>query len=263
MNEKKEQRCPKCGAVLQENAGFCLYCMTQLTPKAKIDKPPKATSNKRKAAKIAICISLALIIMTASITGGVIFKRQSPICTFARFETAAAVVSEQMGIEQLWDLNGFTDTNYFQDEDVMQYVTDVELGNAYLSVFFYNEGEEIYAYICDVEERYLSGAQDILKCIVQSTANYYYTDIDEIFENEQRYPRSELDTSFAVYFTDLLGRTEQYNESLQNGGDISTKYIVITDDELKLKYIYYLTTRNEGTDTQTTLYDLAVSVQKD
>lgn len=119
-----------------------------------------------------------------------------------------------MGVDEIWNAKGLIDIAEFESEDVVQYTTDVNLNGAYLSVFFYNESEEIYAYICDVQEEDAESAKEILKCIVQSACNYYFTDIDNVFDNEKLYPRKELDSPFEDYFTNLLSRTEDYNNAV-------------------------------------------------
>lgn len=55
------KKCPFCGAVIEENARFCLYCMKELDEKAIIDeKPPFLT--KRRMRLILICAAALLII---------------------------------------------------------------------------------------------------------------------------------------------------------------------------------------------------------
>lgn len=120
-----------------------------------------------------------------------------------------------MGIDEIWNAKGLIDIAEFESEDVIQYTTDVNLNGAYLSVFFYNEGEEIYAYLCDVQEEDVGSAKEILKCVAQSACNYYFIDIDEVFDNEKLYPRKELDSPFEDYFTDFLSRTEDYNNAIK------------------------------------------------
>lgn len=254
----KNNVCPKCGAVLQENASFCLHCMTPLIQKQDIQKPKVPLSSKRKLIYIIISTVLALAIITASVFGISTAVKHSPICTFETFCEAVPLVSEKMGIDEIWDANGLTDIAESKKEDVIQYTTDINLNSAYLSIFFYNNGEEVYAYICDVQQEDVDGAKDILKCIVQSACNYYYTDIDDVFDNEKLYPKKELDSPFVDYFTDLLSRTEDYNNAIKNGEKISTKYISMTDDDKII--IFYVTERNGKNNT---IYDLAITVQKD
>ncbi len=258
MNNSKNNVCPKCGTVLQENASFCLYCMTPLIQKQDIQKPKAPLSSKRKIIYIIVSIVLALAIISASVFGISTAVEHSPICTFETFQEAVPIASKKMGIDEIWNAKGLIDIAEFESEDVIQYTTDVNLNGAYLSVFFYNEGEEIYAYLCDVQEEDVGSAKEILKCVAQSACNYYFIDIDEVFDNEKLYPRKELDSPFEDYFTDFLSRTEDYNNAIKNGDEISTEYIPMTDDNNVITF--YVTERNSKSQT---IYDLAVTVQKD
>lgn len=258
MKNNKPNVCPKCGAVLQENASFCLHCMTPLIEKQDIQKPKTPLSSKRKIIYIIISVVSILAIITASVFGISTAVKHSPICTFETFQEAVPLVSEKMGIDELWNTNSFTDIAESKTEDVVQYTADINLNDAYLSVFFYNGGEEVYAYICDVQQEDVDGAKEILKCIVQSACNYYYTDIDDVFDNEKLYPRRELDTPFEEYFTNLLNRTQDYNNAIKSGDEISTEYISMTDDDYQITF--YVTERNGKNNT---IYDLAITVQKD
>ena len=232
--------------------------MTPLIQKQDIQKPKAPLSSKRKIIYIIVSIVLALAIISASVFGISTAVEHSPICTFETFQEAVPIASKKMGIDEIWNAKGLIDIAEFESEDVIQYTTDVNLNGAYLSVFFYNEGEEIYAYLCDVQEEDVGSAKEILKCVAQSACNYYFIDIDEVFDNEKLYPRKELDSPFEDYFTDFLSRTEDYNNAIKNGDEISTEYIPMTDDNNVITF--YVTERNSKSQT---IYDLAVTVQKD
>ena len=232
--------------------------MTPLIQKQDIQKPKAPLSSKRKIIYIIVSIVLALAIISASVFGISTAVEHSPICTFETFQEAVPIASKKMGIDEIWNAKGLIDIAEFESEDVTQYTTDVNLNGAYLSVFFYNEGEEIYAYLCDVQEEDVGSAKEILKCVAQSACNYYFIDIDEVFDNEKLYPRKELDSPFEDYFTDFLSRTEDYNNAIKNGDEISTEYIPMTDDNNVITF--YVTERNSKSQT---IYDLAVTVQKD
>lgn len=253
MNNK----CPKCNAELQENARFCPHCMTMLDEKQNIEKPKAKPSNKKRTAKI-ISVTLVIALLITGITGAIVYnKKHSPICSFEQFKTAVPIVSEKMGIDSLWDEEGFIDAHYFEKEKLIQYTTSTDLGEAYLSLFFYNKGEEVGAYFCDIEQKDFNNAENILKCIVQSVSNYYYTDIDDIFDNEKLYPKKSLEAPFDSYYTDLLGRTEEYNGVIANGGSISTKYLSMTGNDMLVAF--YVTERNDG---KNILYDLTVEIER-
>ncbi len=249
--------CPKCHSPLQEGARFCPHCMTKLDEKQKIEKPKSKLGNTRR--KIAIAMIVLAVVAVIAVPIGIFayHQKHQPLCSYAQFQKAVPLVSERMQIDGLWESEGFKDIAYSEKEDVMQYSTDVHFGEGYLSVFFYNEGEAVYGYFCDVLPEDFDKAENILLCITQSVCNNYFTDIDEIFRNEKLYPKRTLDTPFESTFTDLLLRTEQYNAVLSAGGSISTKYIPMENDGTFV--VFYVTERNEG---GTVLYDLAVGIER-
>ena len=126
-----------------------------------------------------IKIVIILILIMAIVTGSVfIFKNHNKherICSFPQFQAASQIVSERMGINDLWDVTEFKDICYFETNDVIQYSTNIYLHDAFLSLFFYNKGEEVYSYICDVEPSDLSKAESLLKCITRCVCNNYFT----------------------------------------------------------------------------------------
>jgi len=251
--------CPKCKAPLQENAQFCPHCMTVLVKKQKIQSPKRKIGFKKR---IAVAVAAVLTVAALSVTGAVLFnnkseEKTSPICSVKQFKNAVAVAGEKNGTDKLFKADGFVDINTFPKENITQYTTDTYLDNAYLSVFFYNEGEEIYAYFCDVGQDDFDNAEKIMKCIVQSVCNNYFTDLDEVFDNEKLHPKSSLEEPFLSGFTDLLMRTEQYNNDIADGAKISSRCIKITDGKC---YIYYTITEREMNGK--TLYDLAVEIEK-
>ena len=248
--------CPKCGAPLQENARFCPHCMTQFGQKQTIEKP-KVTANKKKKA-LYIIIAVLLVLSVSGSGFGIYYRKaHSPICSFQQFEAAVPVASEKMGINDLWEEKSFIDARYLKKQKALQYTTDVYLNGASLSVFFYNKGEQVIGYITDVKPDDYSKAESLLKCVVQSTCNYYFTDIDKVFDNENVYPKSQLKVPFDPDYTDLLSRTEQYNGDIKNGADISTKYILMENDGITVAY--FVTERNTS---GVILYDLYVNIMR-
>lgn len=57
------KKCPKCKAEIQENARFCLYCMTSFEEKQPIESPKE--SNKRWPYILAAVLGLVLIVLSA------------------------------------------------------------------------------------------------------------------------------------------------------------------------------------------------------
>ena len=248
--------CPHCGAALQPEAQFCPHCMAILSPKTELPapKPPK-----RKKLRLIAWIAAAAVLLC---TGAGLFvkqqmKRHTPLCSFAQFSATAKKASTQMVIDTLWDVNGFTDTHYNQKEDVRYYTTDTNLGDALFWLFFYHEGEEVYSYCCDITPDRLADAERLLKCVVQCVCNHYITDIDAVFDDETRYPKTTLDEPFEPSFTDLIDRTERYNAAIAAGTSISTRYIpMATENE---EVIFAVVERKTG---DTVLYDLSVEIRR-
>ncbi len=252
------KNCPNCSAPLQENALFCPHCMTQLGEK-QILEAPKVIKSKRK--KV-LSILLALIVVLSAFscgTGLYYHKKHAPICTYEQFREAVPVISEKMKIDNLWEMDNFIDTHYFEEQKITQYSTDINIKNALLSVFFYNKGEQVLAYISDVNPNDFSKAETLLKCITQSVCNYYFTDIDKVFDDEKLYPKKTIEVPFDSFYTDLISRTEQYNSDIKNGTSITTKCITMSDDT-NITIAYFVTERNTN---GSILYDLSLNIFRD
>jgi len=253
MNNK----CPKCNAPLQENAQFCPHCMTVLAEKKSIEKPKRKIRSKKKV----LLGAFAFILVTAIVISGVFItvntRKHTPICSFEQFKAATPLVSERLEAEELWDSKGFIDVKSFKDENIIQYTTETQLDDAFLSVFFYNKGEEVYAYICDVAPEDFDNAEKLIKCIAISVCNNYFEDIDNVFDNEKVYPKETLEAPFRKGFTDLLRRTEQYNSDIETGARISTRYIEMSDGDYLITYCI-----TERVLNNETLYDLALEIEK-
>ena len=102
--------CPKCNSPLQEDARFCPHCMTKFDQKQTIEK---AKQKNNKTIKIVIILILIMAIVTGSVF---IFKNHNKherICSFPQFQVASQIVSERMGINDLWDVTEFKDICYF------------------------------------------------------------------------------------------------------------------------------------------------------
>lgn len=250
-------QCPKCHAPLQENAAFCPHCMTQLLPRQNVDKPPRIRNRRKRLAIAITALILAVAVLTAGIVGVISHIRHSPICDFATFEVTVPFVSARMGINDLWDVGGFTDTHSNPEKKLVRYNTDVYLGDAELSLFFYNKGEEIEAYISDISAEHYDEAESLLKCVVQSVENYFMSDIDAVFDDEDANPKKELDKPFDSYFTDFVNRTKQYDADVENGATFTTKWIVMQCE--KDGIVFLVLERDYG---DTVLYDMAVEIAR-
>ena len=252
MNNK----CPKCGAPVQEGARFCPHCMMQFYEKEEQTPTKKAFSSKKKLAVVIIACVAALAVGASGIFAFVYNKKHSPICTFETFSEAICVASTKNGIDDLWQPDSFIDTHTSESKNTVTYSAPVNLSASVTNVIFYNEGEEVYAYVCDLTEEDFESGKSIIKCITQSVCNNYFSDLDEVFDNETLYPKTVLDKPFDSFYTDLLQRTERYDADIKNGTQIQTKYIDITYEDLLI--VYYIVERYGDEN----LYDLAVEIAK-
>lgn len=255
MNQSVTTVCPKCGASVQEGANFCLHCMTSFDNKQTIEKP----SEKKPAIRRLLAIIIPIVAVAAIVISVVIYNViHKPVCTFQQFSQTAVLASERMELTDLWDAGGFRETSYSKKDKAMQYVTQVNIDNAYLSMFFQNDGEYISAVFCDLQSEDLANAKKILMCITQSVCNYYFTDIEDVFNNEKVYPRDEYDKPFEEYFTDFLKRTDEYNKDIENGAKFSTDTVSMTNHSEII--VLYTTCRDYG---DKVLYDLSVYIEKE
>lgn len=248
--------CPKCGAPLQPEAQFCPHCMTSLCAKTEIAPP------KPKKKKTTVLLALIAVVAVLICAGTGLFvkqqsKRHAPLCSFAQFSAAAPIVSEKMGVDTLWDLDSLIDTHYSAKTKFRQYAVDTYVGDALLSLFFYNEGEEIGAYFCDVTAENRDKAESLLKCVVQSTCNYYFTDIDNVFDDERRYPKKDLPDPFIAQYTDMLNRTDAYTAAMTSDTAIASRYITMLTAQEKITFV--VTTRDTNGEI---LYDLSVGITR-
>ncbi len=265
--------CPKCGASLQPQARFCPHCMTMFGEKTTLPTPHPA-----KKAVLPFVIGLLVVVLLigvavlllphlekpeankpapAAVATTTVADASSPLCSIEQFREAAPRVSEKMGIDTFWDLDSLIDTHYSSKTKFRQYAIDTYVGDALLSLFFYNEGEEIGAYFCDVTPENLNKAESLLKCVVQGACNHYFTDIDKVFDDEKRYPKKDLPDPFITLYTDMLGRTDAYTAAMSTDTAISSRYITMLTEQEKITFV--VTSRNTNGEV---LYDLSVGITR-
>lgn len=257
MNETN--RCPNCGAQLQEGAVFCPHCMTSFEEKQHIGKPKVPITKRKKVTKAIICCVIAVAVITAGSFGIVIQKKNSPICTFSTFTNAIVLTSERMGIDDLWDADGFKDLMLYKSKNVVRYGTKTHIDGINLSLFFYDKGKTISAYITDVKDSDKDNCKKMLMCIVQAVCNDYFSDIKDIFDNRTVYPFIEANAKFDTDFTDYLQLTNKYNKDIENGAKFKSEYIDAVFEDKKINVQYGETTRQYSNEV---LYDLSVTIDK-
>ncbi len=257
MNDKNI--CPNCGAQLQEGARFCPHCMTSFEEKQHIGKPKAPITKRKKTMRAIICCLLAVAVIIGSSIGIVQYKKHSPICTFSTFTQAIPLTSERMGIDDLWDVNDFKDLMNYENGDTVRYGTKTHIDGINLSLFFYNKGERISAYITDVKSDDIDNCKKMLMCIVQAVCNNYFSDLKDIFNDRTVYPFIESNSKFDTDFTDYLRLTDKYNKDIKNGAKFKSEYIDVYCKAIKINIQYAQTTRQYSNET---LYDLSITIDK-
>ncbi len=251
--------CPRCGAQLQEGARFCPHCMTSFEEKQHISKPKAPISKRKNVMKALICCVLAVAVIIGGSIGIFQYKKHSPICTFSTFTQAILLTSERMGIDDLWDTDGFKNLMLYENDNTVRYGTKTHINGINLSLFFYNKGERISAYITDVKSDDIDNCKKMLMCIVQAVCNDYFSDLQDIFNDRTVYPFIESNSKFDTDFTDFLQLTDKYNEDISNGAKFKSEYI---DAYYKAKKIYIQYAQTARQYSNEILYDLSVTIEK-
>lgn len=178
------------------------------------------------------------------------------VCSYKNFYAAAPLVTEKMGIGGLWSPRSLMPIAYSKEDKIRWYVAGTTFPCSF-SLLFYNEGEEVYAAVCDVKPANFNDAEALLKCIVQSACDHYIPDIDAVFNNETLHPKTKLSQPFDSSFAALFKRTDRYNTEIQSGTVISTRRLGMTASSSGNKVAYFITERNTN---DTVVYDLYLGI---
>ena len=277
MKQPQNGVCPVCGAAVQENALFCLHCMTSFDEKTKI--PPPA--QKKRGGVWAAVLGCVLVLL-----GVVIFfvLRNNPpadpaheagteqkqeqeqeqeqkqdgarvsLIDFDTFRTAVILTSERLDCDDFWDADGFLDVEYYKETNTERCTTDIFLSGARLDLFFRNGGDVITLILSDVPTDRLNEAK-LLCSAVHAAVTNHYSDIHKILTDDGTYHRFDAKDPYVDFFTDMTGRTERYAADLAAGTRFSTRYTLI-DDENKTDDDFTVFFETERESAGTKLYDL-------
>ncbi|MBR4744711.1 MAG: zinc ribbon domain-containing protein [Oscillospiraceae bacterium] len=290
MNPPENAVCPVCGAALQENARFCLHCMTSFDEKTEI---PATGLPKRAARKRAVLLACALLLL-AALGAGVFFllsgknapsvpdgetaagdesapstesgpsaektdPGRAPLIDYETFLLAIPKTAERLGCADCFDPAGFFDATFNQKTNTVKYTTSVSLDGGRLDLFFRNGGDVITLILSDIPETRLPDARRIAAAVHAAVTNYY-SEILNVLSDPDTYPRGNYREPFIEFFTDMTGRTARYQAALEAGEAISTETVLIRDKE-EDGFVAWFVTRRETADG--TLYDLILRFDYD
>ncbi len=259
--------CPRCGARLQENAAFCLYCMSELKQKTPLT-PSKSKPRKKK-----IIISAIAVITAAAIAvTAILFLRREKtytgreaIVAFPMYLTASMIVTKRLECEDLWDPSTQKDAVIVGSIDAVRYSADIFIPGTVGGLVLFDKGNQAFFAVLDVTDETLPDAQRLMACAADSMMNSY-SDIDEIIANEELYPRRAHDSPYSVDCAAAFNRTAQYDAEIADGARISTvinggytdSETLVTKQEHTVLWVYIVTTRDYG---DRVLYDLSFNIE--
>ena len=248
-----QNKCPYCGAPVQQQATFCLHCMRDLTSKQEIKKQKKPFPHK----KVLIIITACVLTIALGI-GAFFFFYKPPITTFLEFKWAAEQANERLGCQELWEPENLKDTINLEanGERVTKYQTKMHIDGVQAAFFLTDKKDEAYFAICDVRDDTRTDSQKLIVLAAASIMNAY-SDMDEIIHDDITYPFGGYATAYEEQFTDSFDRTAQYEADIKNGVKISTQ---VKHGYIDNKYLvmYVATTRDYG---DYKLYDLAFNYE--
>lgn len=213
MADNRENKCPYCGADLQEGAQFCLYCMKNLTEKK--DVTPMRRSRGAALTVILVCIVLAVAVACAVIIpkigdngeeteaplqSGEGEEQEEPgdwpiITTIDDFMLRAIYLSGKNDLSGLWDPDGFVHTHTLTDEDGDEwkvYDTDVTPQGAALKVHFCEDGIEIVTSVTGLTEETMDDGLMLVSCAVSSVYNSTFSNLEDVLADDDAYSREDV-----------------------------------------------------------------------
>ena len=281
MKRPENGVCPVCGAPVQENARFCLHCMTSFDNKTPVGAPePRSKKRVLKWLVPALCVLLAGVAALvffiagnkapeaaapqtkktaadeAALTGQTPTAEQeattaeppvlpTPLNTYAEFLEAAALTQDRLGCAGLWDLNGFKQVMGNSTTEFIKYTAPVNLSGARLDLFYRNDAQVVTLILSDVAEADLDGAK-LLCAAVHAAAMNYYSDLPDMLKDEETYIRSDYDLPYEPFFAELVGRTERYEAQIASGARFTTRYLLIEDENETERFAVYYETKKEA-----------------
>lgn len=190
-------KCPHCGAELQENARFCLYCMQSLQEKTDVSAPATKKLGWRSRlllSLLAVGVLVSVIYAIgkraanvpeessqlentsteASTSPTAAAETKKPITDSNQFYFDAINVTNSKACQGLWEPSGFYLLE--RDGDMEEYRAPVYLQNAGLEICFIHGGAEILTAVTNLTQDTLNDGVKLADCI--AAAIYYSVDCE-------------------------------------------------------------------------------------
>jgi len=121
------------------------------------------------------------------------------IVTFDDFCLRALMATAKLGCNEMWNPMDLVMTH--SDDEWKTYQTDINIPDANLRIFFYNDGVEVVTAITDLTEETLPDGIKLYECILSGVENYLYPDYNDFMTDGETYPfkvRNDDDTLLDV-----------------------------------------------------------------
>lgn len=181
-------KCPYCGALLQENAQFCLYCMKPLREKTQL----AALSAKKRSwvKRLALLLSAAAVVAVGVVLAVRLGQPKArektapkepaaawmptagdfnPITEFSWFYFDAIDITELLQGGALWEPSGLALCE--ERDDLQAYTAPVYLQGVSLRICFFDGGVSLLTAVTDLTEDTLADGLRLADCV--ATAVYY------------------------------------------------------------------------------------------
>jgi len=216
-----KNKCPYCGAELQENALYCPFCMRELG---------KGTAKKKKAkiALAAIIFFVAAALIGAGVfIGSMLLKgsddkvketatqaedvtdatecadgqreelpyKECPIITeYDLMMVRAIYLTAVDDLSGLWDPNAFVLHESVSDDEGDKweiYENDTFMDGVSVRTCFCEDGREIVTSVTGLATENYSDGIAIAECMISSVYNYTYSNLHQMLTDPEVYPRVE------------------------------------------------------------------------
>lgn len=219
-------KCPKCGALLQENARFCFYCMESFTEKETVE----ISKNSKRNRWFLWCSLLTALICLVAVGVFTFVHKNSKnnksesviISNFEDYKLRAVYLTGKEGLSSLWNPDGLLLTHMGKDRegDTWEvYATDVYIDQANMQIYFCEGGIEVVSAVTGLTEQTRDDGLQLLECSVASVLNYTLDNFGDILSDPDLYPMSQVDGNKTML--EMAGLPDSAGEKVDENSKVS------------------------------------------